>query len=209
MTMIYLSLIVIVLAAIIIGLLVVHTRLQINLLNSRLRVSLAIGACGVRFDTTGRRFGIFFSRWTYYFKPSAEKPKKGKKPKPPRKKKVKSLRRLPLATILKIARAAVIFVAGFLSRVQYDEGKLEVQPVIANPALAGMAFGWGQAFYGAFPGLKQVFNVDPAYGTSGSRVSGQLSLSIKNRQIMGLVWRLLRDLPIIELMKYRFSKRGK
>ena len=109
--------------------------------------------------------------------------------------------------IVKIVRAGLLCVGRILSRVQYDEGRLDVQPVIANPALAGMAYGWGQALGGMFPGLRQVATITPAYGTGSGRISGKAVFSIKNRQIVWVVWRLVRDLPIKELVKYRFSKK--
>jgi hypothetical protein len=121
--------------------------------------------------------------------------------------KPKSSRRLPLPVIIKMVKAAIIFVADFLSRVQYDVGQLEVRPVTANPALAGVAFGWGQALYGIFPDLRRTINIAPTYGSEGSLVSGRVAISIKNGQVVALLWRLLRNLPIKELIKYRFSKK--
>lgn len=102
----------------------------------------------------------------------------------------------------------MVFAARVLSCVVYKEANLAARPVIANPALAGMAFGWGQALYGAFPGLQTVLAVSPAFAPGQSTVSGHLTLSIKNRQVVYPTYRLLRQLPIKEIIRVRVFGRG-
>jgi hypothetical protein len=199
-----------VILAIVTVMLSASTTISASFQNSRIRISLAVVGCGIKFDSKPRRFGIFCGNWVHFFKTgrgtSKKKDKKRDlikedKSKPGRR------RRLPLSTIVRIARAFILFVARFLSCVQYDIGKINVRPAIANPALAGMAYGWGQALNGAFPGVQRILNIAPNYGAGAGSVSGRLVLSIKNRQIVVLVWRLLRDLPIKEIIKNRFFRK--
>ena len=102
----------------------------------------------------------------------------------------------------------VLFVGEILSRCSYDGGKFEVQPVFADPALAGIAYGWGQAFYGIFPGARNVIAVDPVFGAGETVFSGYVKFSIKNRQVVGPFLRLLANLPIKELTLSFFLRKG-
>ena len=110
--------------------------------------------------------------------------------------------------MVRILKALIFFAGEILSRFRYDGGKIEVQPVFADPALAGIAYGWGQAFYGIFPGARNVIAVDPAFGAGETVYSGYVIFSIKNRQIIGPGFRLFGNLPIRELMASLFSKKG-
>lgn len=200
-----------VILAIVTVLLSVSTTVSASFQNTRVIISLAVAGCGMKFDSKPRRLGVFCGHWVHFFKAGRGVPKKKKDKKRDQLKEDKSKpgrrRRLPLSTIVKIARACLLFVARFLSFVQYDMGNINVRPAIANPALAGMAYGWGQALNGAFPGMQRVLNIAPNYGPGAGSVSGRLVLSIKNRQIVVLVWRLLSDLPIKEIIKYRFFRK--
>jgi hypothetical protein len=174
--------------------------------------SLTILGCGIRY--ADGRIGIGCGRIVHYFKPSTEESRKKKKDKKAKRaaakkeKKPKKGRRMKLGVILRIAKALFLFVVDMLSRVRYDGGELTAVPVIADPAIAGMAFGWGQAFYGMFPELRRTIDVIPTYGQEKSRLSGHFAVSFPNRGIIVPVWRLLRNLPIIELIRHRFSGRG-
>jgi hypothetical protein len=180
--------------------------------NRRLAVSLSILGCGLRYDDG--RIGIACGSLVRYFKPSAKRARKKKKEKevkeeaPGKKKKPKKGRRMKFGLILRITRAVFLFTADILSRIRYDSGELTVIPVIADPAIAGMAYGWGQAFYGIFPRLRRTLDVIPTYGRGKSSLSGQIALSFPNRGMIVPVWRLIRNLPIIELIRHRFSGRG-
>lgn len=180
--------------------------------DKRLTASLTIIGCGVHY--ADGRIGIGCGRLVHYFKPSPEEPRKKKKEEKAerkaakKKKKPQQRRRLRLAVILRIVKALFLFVVDILSRIRYDEGELTVVPVIADPAIAGMAYGWGQALYGIFPDLRRTIDVMPAYGQEKSRFSGHIALSFPNRGIVVPVWRLLRNMPIKELIRHRFSGRG-
>lgn len=194
-----------------ITILVTRTTLSVSFRNTRLKITMAMIGCGLRFDSRENQLALFCGRWSRNLKPrkSASPKKTSKKisrlaePKPRR----KSRRRLPFSTIVKLVKAGLLCFARVLARVQYDEAKLELRPVIANPALAGMAFGWGQAFGGIFPRLRESLEFNPSCGTGTGSFSGKAVFSIKNRQVVYVMWRLLRDLPIIELIKYRFFKK--
>ncbi len=178
----------------------------------RLTASLTVLGCGVHY--ADGRIGIGCGRLVHYFKPSPEEPRKKKKAKKAEReaakegKKPKKGRRMKLGVILRIAKALFLFVVDMLSRIRYDGGELTVVPVIADPAIAGMAYGWGQAFYGVFPALRRTIDVVPTYGREKSRLSGHIALSFPNRGIVVPVWRLLRNMPIKELIRHRFSGRG-
>jgi len=207
----YLLIFVVIAAMLALTVILAKTTFSLSLDNGRLKVSLGMLKCGVRFDSRGNRLGIFVGNWAHYFKTDGKK-EAGEKPgKPKKRKKVKKTGPAPKlhwSTILKIVKAAVLFMAGILSRIKYEEGRLDLQPAMANPALAGMAYGWGQAFTGAWPGLGRVFGFTPLFGSDQGQYSGHLVLSIKNGQVMALTWRLVRNLPIKELVKYLYAKRG-
>lgn len=114
--------------------------------------------------------------------------------------------KLPLRVRVQTGKAALLFVGRLLARVQYNIGEIDIAPVFANPALAGMAYGWGRAFSGAFPGAARSFRVTPSFTGGTTRFSGSLTLSIASRQICYLVYRLWRDLPIQHIMKHRFFR---
>lgn len=189
-----------------------RTVLSLSFQNRRLSASLTILGCGIRYDDG--RIGIACGSLAHYFKPSVKKARKKKKEKevaekaPGKKKKRKRGRRMTPGLVFRIAKALFLFVVDILSRIRYDSGELTVIPVIADPAIAGMAYGWGQAFYGIFPQLRRSVDVIPTYGRGKSSLSGQLALSFPNRGMIVPVWRLIRNLPIIELIRHRFSGRG-
>jgi len=174
-------------------------------------VSLTVLRCGVTYDDRRNRVGIVCGPFSHYWGSSGKKPEKEKarkEKKDARKKRARKRKRMPVGIIMRIAKAAVIFVAEALSRIRYDGGRLDVVPVIADPALAGMTYGWGEALYGAFPGLRRTIGVRPTYGRGKTAVSGHLRLSIRNGSVIGPLWRLLRNVPIIRILHYRFIGRG-
>lgn len=188
-----------------------RTVLFLSYRDKTLIVSLTVLRCGVIYDERRDRAGIVCGPFTYYFAPSEKKPKKKKAEKDKKaakKKRARKRKRMPVGIIMRIAKAAVVFLAETLSRIRYDDGRLDVVPVIADPALAGMTYGWGQALYGAFPGLQRTIGVTPAFGRGKTEVSGHLRLSIRNGSVIGPLWRLLRNLPIIKILHYRFIGRG-
>jgi len=101
-----------------------------------------------------------------------------------------------------------LFIGRILAAVEYEGGEFKARPVISNPALAGMAYGWGQAFYGVFPGLRQKVEVTPAFNGGEGNWSGHLTVSIRNRKIFYQLYRLALDMPIVEIIKQKFFKRG-
>jgi hypothetical protein len=188
-----------------------RTILSISLQNTRVRISWTTVGCGLGYDNDGHRVSLLYGRRSLSLGSVSlgsllrmelkhQKPAKGRP-------KSKIRPQMPLIILIRIGKAWVLFVARFLSRVQYDVGKLRLRPVIANPAMAGMAYGWSQALQGVFPGLKDIAEFEPKYCTGSGHVSGQVEFSIKNRQTVALLWRFLGDLPIKEIIKYRFSKK--
>ncbi|MEZ5357651.1 MAG: hypothetical protein R3F48_02390 [Candidatus Zixiibacteriota bacterium] len=109
---------------------------------------------------------------------------------------------------VQLIKAFLLFIGRLLAAVTYDIGPIVVRPTIANPALAGMAYGWGQAFLGAMPGLRQKTVFAPNFDGSESVYEGEMTVSIKNRQFVGLLWRLIRELPIGKIVKQKFIQRG-
>jgi hypothetical protein len=203
-----LIILIVLLAAAGIGLLLATTVLSVRVVNTRVDASLRIGPVGVYFDGKSKRAGVGLWNRRYYFKPSKPKPKKDKKAQAkepaetPREK-----TKLPWATKWQIIKATLIFVGGVLSRVQYEKGQFELEPVMANPALAGMTYGWGQALAGVWPGLGRTVRYTPQYVSGSGRVSGTVVLSVKNRHIAVETMRLLKNLPIQELVTYLFRRK--
>lgn len=174
-------------------------------------VSLTIIGCGLLYDPGQSRSGIVCGRFKYFFESRSKKVTAGKteKEKAEPDSALKNYwRKLPLSSRVKICKAALLFAARFLSRLHYDEGKLETRPVFADPALAGMVYGFGQAFYGIFPGARRMVNLVPDFGAEKSEWTGHLTLSIKNRQVVRIGYRLFCDLPIREIAKSSILRRG-
>lgn len=172
-------------------------------------VSLTIANCGIKAYLSSRRYGLIVGGHVFRFElrqrePAAKK-KTPKKIKPPKK---KAERKLSFSIWVKIIKAATLFTGRILAAVEYEGGQFQARPVLSNPALAGMAYGWGQAFYGVFPGLRQKVEVTPAFNGGEGNWSGHLTVSIRNRKIIFLLYRLALDLPIVEIIKQKFFKRG-
>lgn len=188
-----------------------RTSLTASFHNTVFSMSVTVLGCGLKFSSENEQLSLVCGRWMHSFEKSAgtgpKKKSEDARRSKDRKAKKKTRSKLPLSTMVKIARAGIIFAARLIASVQYDEGRLDLQPVIANPALAGMAFGWGRAIGGAMPGLRSVINLAPSTEPGTGRVSGHLVLSIKNGRVVVLLWRLLRDLPIKEIIRYKFSKK--
>ncbi len=188
-----------------------RTVLLVSYQDRRLDVSITILGCGIRYDTTRDRLGLVCGRFVRYFAPSkrkrekkAEKEKKVEK----RERRKKRRRRLPIRIVLRIATGLFVFAAEILARFRYDGGQIRVVPMIADPAVAGMTYGWGRALYGAVPGLRGTIDIVPTYGRGRSSASGHLALSIRNGSIIGPLWRLLRKMPITGIIRNRFSGRS-
>ena len=173
---------------------------------------LTVLSCGVLYDISQNRIALLLGGWKKYFKLSGGKKKKSKakKIKPPAEKKAarkRSLRNLSWAARIKIVKALVLYAGRFLVRIKYEEAHLAARPVIADPALAGMAYGFGTALHGIFPGLRRTFDVYPDFAAEKSRWMGEIAFSIRIRQIIYISCRLIGDLPIKEIIKY-WVKRG-
>ncbi len=206
-------LIIVALAVAVAAILIVTTRLVLYASHREgdSTVSLTIIGCGLLYDPGQGRLGIVCGRFKCFFKSRSGKITAGKTekkkagPKPAAK---TWWKKLPLSSRVKICKAALLFAARFLSRLHYDEGKLETRPVFADPALAGMLYGFGQAFYGIFPGARRTVNLVPDFGAEKSEWTGHLTLSIKNRQVIRIGYRLFGDLPIRKIVKSSILRRG-
>ncbi len=183
-------------------------RKQFSLLVSVLR-------CGLFFDFPDKRIGFYlngFKKLSFAIK-SSDKAKKekalSKKEKIKKDKKIKKeKKRFPLSLGIRLARAGFLFVCRFFSRVQYDTGQLVYEPVMVNPAVAGMAYGWSKAIMGMFPGPGGSLQFLPRFEGGQSRISGRLTLSVNNREVMYILFQLLGDLPIRQLVKHFIGRRG-
>lgn len=175
-------------------------------------VKLTVLNCGGLYDISGNRAALVLGRWKKYFKPGDKKKKPATKDKPTRKKKKTAKKRsfgqLSWSARIKIAKAFLLYSGRFLGSIKYDEGQLKARPVMADPALAGMAYGFGAAVYGIFPDLRQTLDVFPAFSGQKSEWTGHIVFSIRIRQIIYISCRLIGDLPIMEIVKY-WMKRGK
>ena len=172
--------------------------------------SLTVCGCGLLFHPGKSALGLICGKYRHLFRPGAgrrgaDKPSL-KKEEISRPKKAKS--KIPLMIWIKIGRALILAAGRFMARINFDGSQLKTHPVMANPALAGMAYGWGQAFYGVFPGMRRTIDFAPVFDQTRGFWSGRLIVSIKNRQMVYIVYRLVRDLPIGKIIRHRFFKRG-
>jgi len=184
-----------------------RTILSFSYKNRQISGSLLVCRCGIVYDGMTGQAGIALGRFRRYFKPKAAVAPRAEIPKrvsPPKRRR----RRPSLSAIVVTMRAMVIFAGRILSQVRVDEARFDLRPVIANPAVAGMAYGWTRAFYGVFPSARKIVDFSPDFGAGEGVVSGRVTFSIANRRILLSVWELLWNLPIKELVRYFFSKRG-
>ena len=168
-------------------------------------LKLTIINCGVLYDLSDNRAALVLGHWQKYLKLGGKKKKAGKKAKPAKEKsktKKRSIGQLSWSARIRIVKAFLLYTGRFLTRIKYDEGQLSVRPVMADPALAGMAYGVGAALYGIWPGLRQTLDVYPDFSARKTHWTGHLTFSIRIRQIIYISCLLVGDLPIKEIIKY-------
>lgn len=192
-----------------------RTVLDISFNKKQLNLLVSILNCGLFFDFPDKKLGLYlngFKKLSFTIKDGGKAKKTKARVKKEKVKKEEKLKkekkRIPLSLILKITKAGFLFVCRLISCVQYDTGQLVYKPVMANPAVAGMAFGWSRAFTGMFPGLGRSFQFTPQYVTGQSHISGRLTLSVKNRKVIYILFQLLGDLPIRQIVKHYIGRRG-
>lgn len=200
------------LASFIITIMVSRAVMYVSYREGIFKILVTIIGCGVCFDFDKYKPGIVFGQRIIYFKLPSRKTGRvkeaAKKKKVAGKKKKKGIG-IPISTGIKIGRAGLLFGARIFSRIEYEESFLRARPVIANPALAGIAYGWGKAFYGIFPEVGQTIDIAPSFNGRKGSWNGHLKLSIKIRQIVYAIYLFLRDLPINEIIKFWWRKRGR
>jgi len=171
--------------------------------------SLLCLSCGLEYTHDKKRLALRCGRYRHVFGGGTPKPEKKKKETAPRKKKEKKIRpKLPWRVRVRIGKAIVLCTARFLVSVHYDLGRVRVRPVFANPALAGMVYGFGQAFSGAFGRIGEAISMVPDFAAEKTTWSGEIAISIGIRQIIVITCRFIMDLPIKNILKYRYFTRG-
>jgi hypothetical protein len=184
---------------------------QANHCKEETTFSIKVLGCGMIYDFRKQLPALTVRRWRYYLKmgnKKREKTAKGKFRKRDKTTKPKSVRKLNWSVRVRIGKALLLYSLRFLNGLKYEEALLVARPVLPDPALAGMAYGFGAALYGVFPGLRQTVDVWPDFAAGETRWMGQLEFSIKIRQVFYNSYRLLLDLPIKELIGH-WMKRGK
>jgi len=170
--------------------------------NKRISASVTILSLGLGFDSDTGRPAILIGPWQKIIK---SRPPKEKKPKKPKKESTKPFLSLTWRLKWRLARAALLAGGRFFSRLKYEDSLVKASPVMADPALAGITYGFSRAFYGAFPGAWNKFQFTPGFEPGGSNFEGHLDLSIKVRQVAAIGFWFLRDLPIKEIIKQKRS----
>ena len=170
--------------------------------NKQIAASVTILGLGLGFDSSVGNPAILLGPWQKIIKPGPPKEKKQKKAK---KESTRSVLSLSWRLKWRLARAALLAGARFLSRIKYEDSLVIAEPVFADPALAGMSYGFSRAFYGAFPGAWNKFQFTPDFEPGNSNFEGHLDLSIKVRQVTAIGFWFLRDLPIKEIIKQKRS----
>ncbi len=185
---------------------------QISHQHQQSTIKLTILGCGLLYDLGRNRAAVTIGKWHWSIGKRKQKrsalEKSTRRSKLKKKAGEKEARKMSWNTRLKIIKAMMISGARLLSRIKYEDARLQVRPVMADPALAGMAYGWGAAIYGIFPGLRETIDICPDFGAEKTHWNGHLILSIRIRQVVYVGYGLLLDLPIRELIAY-WMKRGK
>ncbi|MCK5126047.1 MAG: hypothetical protein KAR42_07310 [candidate division Zixibacteria bacterium] len=184
-----------------------ETRVYASNYNQEFFVRLTVAGCGMAYSITRKQTTMIIGRYRKVFKKSESKPKaKKEKPKAVKREKKKERGQLSWSIKAKSIKAFLLFGSRVLSRLKYDIGQVAIRPAISNPALAGMSYGWGAAFLGAFPELGRKITYAPVFNGGDSTYEGELTLSIKNRQFCYPLYRLYQDLPIWIIIKQRYFK---
>jgi len=173
-------------------------------------LSITLLGCGPALDMTADEFGVQLGPWRHFFRRRAKKAadESGQKvTDTPAPKAIKSRRRFPFGAGIQIGKAFVVMIARLLARVKYEGGKLEARPVFANPALAGMAYGWSQSLYGMFPAFRETVDFVPEFVEGNEYWSGDITFSIKNRQIAYVMGRFLIDLPLRKIVRHFIARK--
>ncbi len=184
-----------------------RTAVAVALSDGAVTVTVTTGGNGVVYDSARGQRGLIIGRFRHFFRTPTSKTEPKSKPKM---KKADGAKRrgLPWSVWLAIGRAGFLFMARVLARLRFDEHRFLWQPVMDNPAAAGMAYGAGQAVYGIFPGLAKAIDIRPGFGPGQSHWEAKLAISVANRQIFFLLCRFIWELPIKGIIKNFIHKRG-
>jgi len=201
-------------AAILLGLAVVFvllTRLRLTVAagSDGILFSITVAGCGIVYDSQTQRVGVRCGPWQAFLHGRArtsvsDLPAEAASPKPSG----GHGRALPAGVRVRILKALLLFAARLISRLRWETARLETRPVIADPALAGVAYGMAAAFSGIFPGTARHVQFQPGFVPGRSRWSGKLAMSIRNRQIIYLLFKLWRDMPIWVMLRSKLFRKG-
>jgi len=181
-------------------------------IEGRALIVATVLGCGPAIDISAGQAGIAFGSWCHFFRrrPAKESKESAKISKEtPVKRPPKSQRKFPLSVYVQIGKAFFLMAARVIARINYEGGKLEARPVFANPALAGMAYGWSQSLYGVFPALRETIDFVPGFVENDEYWSGYITFSIKNRQIVYVIGLFLVDLPLWKIIRHLFIRKVK
>ncbi len=210
--MIFVYLFIVILFAPVIYILMTSTSAYVSYTHKKLLIRILISGIGVSYDGAEKQrtiiVGPYHHRLGKSSKKKTEKSAERKKRKSQKAKKQTTRPKLSWALRIQFIKALGLFVGRLLSSVSFDIGRVVVRPKIANPALAGMAYGWGQAFLGVFPELHRRTAFAPKFDGSDGVYEGDLTVTIKNRQICYLLYLLCKNVPIWKLVKHKYLNRG-
>lgn len=167
-------------------------------------LTLTVLQCGSYFDMSDQRIGLIIGPLRIPLpsrsgKPplsDQKKPAEESKSAPPRR------RRLPFRVYVQILKATLLFSRRMVAAIKIERCRSVARPVFANPALAGVAYGWSQAIYGAAPSLRSAIDFIPAFAGESS-YEGEVALSIKNRVVFWNLLRLIWGLPLMTIIRHK------
>ena len=190
--------------------LMTRTVVWISYLDKQFRARLTILGFGAEYNLTTKEFSLLARRLRKTFRKSAKPDSVSAKTERPRKrKKIKPQRpNLGWPVRVQVIKAFALLIGRILSGLDYDLGRVAIQPKLANPALAGMVFGWGQALAGTFAWARSSILIAPVFGNQAAGYSGELTVSIRNSKVCRALILFLRDLPIQKIVKTKYLRRG-
>lgn len=213
------GIILLIFAAILIGLLLLRLRVRYVNQPDRHRLFAGLGRSGVEIDYRARTgsvklFGMRFK--SISLDKPAEKPRpeskaktkatsksKAKKKTSTRKRSFKDM----AAVLLKSRSALWRYTVGLLGSLIVEELEAKIEAGFDEPDLTGITFGYYQAALGAVPAVVGRLNFVPDWTGPSFAAQGRVAVALPMYRLVGKTLGLLRRLPLREIAKVTIGRK--
>jgi len=202
------GIILLVIAAVIIGLLMLRLRVRYINQPDRHRLFAGLGRSGIEIDYRARtsRLKLFGVR----FKSSPlDKPREKAEPKPRTEKKTSRRRRSfkDIAAVLLKSRSALWrYTVGLLGSLIIEELEAKIEAGFEEPDLTGVTYGYYQAALGAVPAVVGRLHFVPDWTGASFAAQGRVAVALPMYRLAGKTIGLLWRLPLREIAKVTIGR---